>query len=71
MAESINKFMHGSLVMRATDSELGNVPTVLFGSVGGMLGIIASLPQTLFAHLEKVQEAMRKVNKLHSLFFSN
>lgn len=64
VAEGINKFKHGSLVMRGADSELGKVPTVLFGTVGGMLGVIASLPKKLFTHLENVQDAMRKVNYL-------
>lgn len=64
VAEAINRFKHGSLVMRTADSELGKVPTVLFGTVGGMLGVIASLPKKLFTHLENVQDAMRKVKYL-------
>ncbi|GMH41385.1 hypothetical protein BSKO_09295 [Bryopsis sp. KO-2023] len=63
IADVINQFRHGSLVMRSADSEFGKVPTVLFATVGGMLGVIASLPQKLYLHLEKVEEAMRKVVK--------
>lgn len=49
--------------MRLPDSELANVPTVLFGTVNGVIGVIASLPFEIFSVLLKLQEAMRKVVK--------
>lgn len=59
--EFINRFRHGSLVMRLPDSELSDIPTLLYGSVDGSLGVIASLPKELFDFLNKLQDQLRKV----------
>jgi DNA damage-binding protein 1 len=59
--ESINRIVHGSLVMRLPDGELSGVPTVLYGSVDGAIGLVASLPKELYDLLAALQEEMRKV----------
>ena len=51
----------GSLVMRLPDSELSTVQTLLYGTVEGAIGVVASLPRPLFEFLERLQAAMRKV----------
>ena len=61
LGEFINAIRHGSLVMRLPDSELASIPTLLFGGVEGAIGVMASLPQDLYALLDKLQGAMQKV----------
>ncbi|CAA7054607.1 unnamed protein product [Microthlaspi erraticum] len=63
VGEFVNRFRHGSLVMRLPDSETGQIPTVIFGTVDGVIGVIASLPQQQYAFLEKLQTSLRKVIK--------
>lgn len=63
IGEFVNRFRHGSLVMRLPDSEIGQIPTVIFGTVSGMIGVIASLPQEQYVFLEKLQTSLRKVIK--------
>lgn len=63
VGEFVNRFRHGSLVMRLPDSEIGQIPTVIFGTVDGVIGVIASLPQEQYAFLEKLQTSLRKVIK--------
>uniref|UniRef100_A0A1J3CXS5 DNA damage-binding protein 1 n=1 Tax=Noccaea caerulescens TaxID=107243 RepID=A0A1J3CXS5_NOCCA len=63
LGEFVNRFHHGSLVMRLPDSEIGQIPTVIFGTVNGVIGVIASLPQEQYTFLEKLQSSLRKVIK--------
>ncbi|XP_010537808.1 PREDICTED: DNA damage-binding protein 1a [Tarenaya hassleriana] len=63
LGEFVNRFRHGSLVMRLPDSEIGQIPTVIFGTVNGVIGVIASLPQEQYMFLEKLQANLRKVIK--------
>ncbi|KAE8706609.1 DNA damage-binding protein 1 [Hibiscus syriacus] len=63
LGEFVNRFRHGSLVMRFTDSEVGQIPTVIFGTVNGVIGVIASLPHEQYVFLEKLQSNLRKVIK--------
>ncbi|EXC25620.1 DNA damage-binding protein 1a [Morus notabilis] len=63
LGEFINRFRHGSLVMRLPDSDVGQIPTVIFGSVNGVIGVIASLPHEQYVFLEKLQTSLRKVIK--------
>jgi DNA damage-binding protein 1 len=63
IGEFVNRFRHGSLVMKLPDSDIGQIPTVIFGTVSGMIGVIASLPQEQYAFLEKLQTSLRKVIK--------
>ncbi|GLT67385.1 hypothetical protein SLA2020_396990 [Shorea laevis] len=63
LGEFINRFRHGSLVMRLPDSDVGQIPTVIFGTVNGVIGVIASLPHDQYLSLEKLQSNLRKVIK--------
>lgn len=55
MGDMVNRFQHGSLVMQLADSETARIPTVLFGTLTGAIGVVASLPPDTFALLEKLQ----------------
>ena len=61
VGELINKFQHGSLVMRTADMEARPIPTLLYGTVNGSIGVIASLPQEEFEFFWRVQQAITKV----------
>ncbi|KAJ8449900.1 hypothetical protein Cgig2_029262 [Carnegiea gigantea] len=63
LGEFVNRFRHGSLVMRMPDSDIGQIPTVIFGTVNGVIGVIASLPHDQYIFLEKLQSNLRKVIK--------
>ncbi|KAJ4748371.1 DNA damage-binding protein 1 [Rhynchospora pubera] len=64
LGEFINCFRHGSLVMRLPDSDTGAIiPTVIFGTVNGVIGIVASLPHDQYLFLEKLQVNLVKVIK--------
>ena len=58
LGEFVNRFRRGSLVMRAPDSELSKVPTTLFATINGVIGVLASLPYDQFAFLSRLQDAM-------------
>ena len=38
LGEFINRFRHGSLVMRMPESDSAKIPTLIFGTVNGMIG---------------------------------
>ncbi|KAL8139852.1 hypothetical protein V2J09_005873 [Rumex salicifolius] len=63
LGEFVNRFRHGSLVMRLPDSDVGQIPTVIFGTINGVIGVIASLPADQYTFLEKLQASLRKVIK--------
>lgn len=63
LGEFINRFRHGSLVMRLPDSDVGQIPTVIYGTVNGAIGVIASLPHEQYLFLEKLQSNLVKVIK--------
>ncbi|KAK0579690.1 hypothetical protein LWI29_029830 [Acer saccharum] len=63
LGEFVNRFRHGSLVMRLPDSDVGQIPTVIFGTINGVIGVIASLPHEQYVFLEKLQTNLRKVIK--------
>ncbi|GJW54584.1 DNA damage-binding protein 1 [Tanacetum coccineum] len=44
LGEFVNRFLHSSLMMRLPDSDVGQIPTIIFGTVNGVIGVIASLP---------------------------
>lgn len=58
LGDFVNRFRHGSLVMKLPDSEAAKIPTVLFGTVNGTIGVIASLPQEQFLFLGKLQVSL-------------
>ena len=55
LGEFVNRLRHGSLVMKLPDSEAAHIPTTLFGTVNGALGVIASLPPPLYELLSRLQ----------------
>ncbi|KAH8956048.1 hypothetical protein BDL97_07G017700 [Sphagnum fallax] len=63
LGEFVNCFQHGSLVMRLPDSEASQIPTVIFGTVNGVIGVVASLPQEQYLFLHKLQQCLVKVIK--------
>eukprot|EP00271_Cylindrocystis_brebissonii_P010251 TRINITY_DN26392_c0_g1_i1.p1 TRINITY_DN26392_c0_g1~~TRINITY_DN26392_c0_g1_i1.p1 ORF type:complete len:1092 (+),score=241.19 TRINITY_DN26392_c0_g1_i1:211-3486(+) len=63
LGEFINKFRHGSLVMRLPDSEAAHIPTVIYATVNGAIGVIASLPQDQFQFLHRLQTILTRVIK--------
>jgi len=63
LGEFVNRFRHGSLVMRVPDSEIAKFPTMLYGTVNGVIGVLASLPQEYFQYLQRLQTALNKVVK--------
>eukprot|EP00958_Prasinococcus_capsulatus_P013243 scaffold1343_cov369-Prasinococcus_capsulatus_cf.AAC.10 len=63
VGEFINKFRHGSLVMRMPESEAAKIPTLIFGTVNGMIGLVACLPAEQFQYLQTLQRAVAAVVK--------
>ena len=61
LGEFVNRFRRGSLVMRLPDSDHANIPTLLFGTVNGVIGVLASLPEDQFTYLLGLQKALNKV----------
>ncbi|KAK4722976.1 hypothetical protein R3W88_013209 [Solanum pinnatisectum] len=59
LGEFINRFRHGLPVTLLEDSE--TIPSVIFGTVNGVIGVIASLPQEKYNLLEKLQSKLREV----------
>jgi hypothetical protein len=55
LGELVNRFQQGSLVVKMTDQDALQVNTVLYGTINGVIGVIASLPQPLFEYLNRLQ----------------
>jgi len=63
LGEFVNRFRHGSLVMKLPDTEASNVRTMLYGSVNGALGVIGTISKDQFQFFSLLQEAITKVIK--------
>jgi len=61
LGEFVNKFRKGSLAMQVTESGATPIPTQLYCTVNGVLGVVATLPADDFAFLLKVQTALTSV----------
>ena len=61
LGDQVNRFRAGSLSMKLPDSAVAGVETVIYGTIGGCLGLIVSLSKEQWELLVKVQEAMMKV----------
>ena len=59
--EFINRFRHGSLVMRAPDSEVAASPTLLFGTINGVIGLLANLPREAYEFAHRLQGVLQGV----------
>ena len=55
LGEFVNRFQRGSLVMKLPDTEAARIPTILFGTVNGAIGVVASLPKERFEFLWRLQ----------------
>ena len=60
LGELVNVFTRGSLVMSMRDGESLQVPTLLFGTGNGVIGVLASLPKDVYEFTERLQTAMNK-----------
>lgn len=49
LGEHVNRFRQGSLTMQLTDGESAPLPTLLFGTVDGVIGVIATIPEEVRA----------------------
>ena len=58
LGDQVNRIRPGSLVMRLPDSELAAVPTFLYGTVDGVLGVMCCLPAEVQALLLRLQEVL-------------
>ncbi len=47
--------------MKLPENEGFNLPTLLFATISGLFGVIASLPREEYELLDKVQQNMAKV----------
>lgn len=61
LGDLVNRFRAGSLVMRGGDSDGPVIPTLLFGTVNGVIGVIATLPKEDYELMLKVQTALNQV----------
>ncbi len=63
LGELVNRFQQGSLVVKMTDQDALQVNTVLYGTINGVIGVIASLPQPLFEYLNRLQVRGTRVRR--------
>ena len=63
LGEFVNRFRRGSLAMQVAEAGTAPLPTLLYGTVNGVLGLIASLPEDDFNLLLEVQKQLTKVIK--------
>ncbi|KAI8360101.1 DNA damage-binding protein 1-like protein [Mortierella sp. GBAus27b] len=63
LGDQINRFMHGSLVMMNQETDLPAVPKLLFATVSGAIGVIATLSAEKYALLHQLESNMSKVIK--------
>lgn len=61
LGEMVNRFRRGSLVMQLPDSDASRLPQLLFGTINGVLGVMASLPRAQFEFLDRLQRCLRTV----------
>eukprot|EP01094_Clydonella_sp_ATCC50884_P028366 TRINITY_DN848_c0_g1_i1.p1 TRINITY_DN848_c0_g1~~TRINITY_DN848_c0_g1_i1.p1 ORF type:complete len:1089 (-),score=323.39 TRINITY_DN848_c0_g1_i1:272-3538(-) len=61
LGDYVNRFRHGSLVMRMPDHQ--SYPTLLFGTISGAVGVVVSLPQKEYEFFKLVQTEVTKIIK--------
>jgi len=49
LGELVNRFQHGSLTMQLMDGDAAPLPTLLYGTVNGVIGVIATIPEEVRA----------------------
>ncbi|KAJ1972887.1 DNA damage-binding protein 1a [Dimargaris xerosporica] len=58
LGDFVNRFRHGSLVMNLADSHVVAKPTLLYGTVNGALGVIATLDKAQYELLHQLQVSL-------------
>lgn len=63
LGDFVNRFRHGSLVMRMPESDAGLVRStpLLYGTVGGALGVVAAIAEEQFQFFAALQQQLTKV----------
>eukprot|EP01127_Copromyxa_protea_P023249 TRINITY_DN865_c0_g2_i1.p1 TRINITY_DN865_c0_g2~~TRINITY_DN865_c0_g2_i1.p1 ORF type:complete len:1099 (-),score=249.89 TRINITY_DN865_c0_g2_i1:13-2826(-) len=61
LGEFVNRFREGSLVMKMPAGEGLSFPTLLFGTVNGVIGVVATLDAENFKLCKRLEEALVKV----------
>jgi len=61
LGEFVNRFRRGSLAMQVAEMGVAPLPTLLFATVNGVLGVLATLPPDDYALLSKVQTNLARV----------
>ena len=59
LGDMVNRFQHGSLVMQLPDSETAHIPTLLFGTILGIIGVVASIPREQYEFLARLQVSIK------------
>jgi len=60
LGEFVNRFRKGSLVMKLPDGESLELPTTLFATVNGQIGVVASLDKERFEFCTKLLSAINQ-----------
>lgn len=60
LGDYINCFRRGSLVMKLPDSPVSSIETILFATISGSIGVVASLPKREYEELSQLQDILRK-----------
>jgi DNA damage-binding protein 1 len=63
LGEFVNRFRKGSLVMQLPESGSTSYETLIFGTVNGCIGIVASLPADKYQMLHKLEQCLNKIIK--------
>ncbi|CAO3569563.1 unnamed protein product [Mortierella alpina] len=63
LGDQINRFKHGSLVMANQEGDAPAVPKLLFATVSGAIGVVATLTQDKYELLHRLESNMSKVIK--------
>jgi len=62
LGDYVNRFRHGSLVMRMPESETNLLrTTLLYGTVGGALGVVASISEDQFQFFTTLEQQLTQV----------
>ncbi|KAF9543117.1 DNA damage-binding protein 1a [Mortierella hygrophila] len=61
LGDQINRFKHGSLVMTNQEGDAPAIPKLLFGTVSGAIGVVATLTADKYELLHKLETNLSKV----------
>lgn len=63
LGDQINVFVNASLSTQFSNSTSPQFPTIVYGTVNGAIGVIATLPQSIFQTLQKIELAANNIIK--------